>query len=149
MGQGQADEALRLLRLCAKGGEWLCLKNLHLAVAWLPTLEKELHALATTASAGFRLFLTSEPHPRFPATLLQASLKITYEAPPGIRQNLLRAYEAWTPAYIRDGPAVRAQLLFLLAWFHAVVQERRTFVPRGWRARLLEQLTLLQSSCIS
>jgi hypothetical protein len=42
MGQGQADIALSLLRDCARSGEWLCLKNLHLAVSWLPTLEKEV-----------------------------------------------------------------------------------------------------------
>ena len=30
MGQGQAEEALRLLRECARTGDWLCLKNLHL-----------------------------------------------------------------------------------------------------------------------
>ena len=26
----------------------------------------------------------------------------------------------------------RAQSIFALAWFHAVVQERRTFIPQGW-----------------
>lgn len=40
MGQGQADIAMQLLHDCARNGEWLCLKNLHLVNAWLPTLEK-------------------------------------------------------------------------------------------------------------
>ena len=26
----------------------------------------------------------------------------------------------------------RAQLLVMLAWVHAVVQERRTYIPQGW-----------------
>ncbi len=42
MGQGQAEKALALLRECARSGEWLVLKNLHLAVSWLPVLEKEV-----------------------------------------------------------------------------------------------------------
>ena len=40
MGQGQAEVAMQLLQDCATNGEWLCLKNLHLVTAWLPTLEK-------------------------------------------------------------------------------------------------------------
>ena len=43
MGQGQADIAMQLLHDCARNGEWLCLKNLHLVNAWLPTLEKVCH----------------------------------------------------------------------------------------------------------
>ena len=27
---------------------------------------------------------------------------------------------------------IRAQSIFALAWFHAVVQERRTYIPQGW-----------------
>lgn len=46
MGQGQAEVALQLLRECARSGDWLCLKNLHLAVSWLPTLEKEVGGLS-------------------------------------------------------------------------------------------------------
>jgi dynein heavy chain 2 len=45
MGQGQAEEAMRLLAECARTGDWLCLKNLHLVVAWLPTLEKDIYVL--------------------------------------------------------------------------------------------------------
>ena len=77
MGQGQADIALQLLRDCARDGHWLCLKNLHLVTAWLPQLEKELNSLEPSES--FRLWLTAEVHPKFPAILLQSSLKVTYE----------------------------------------------------------------------
>lgn len=130
MGQGQADIALTLLRECARSGDWLCLKNLHLAVSWLPVLEKELFTLQKAPQ--FRLFLTSEPHTKFPSTLLEGSLKITFEAPPGLKKNLLRTYEGWSNEFVAAGPPLRAQLLFVLAWFHAVVQERRSYIPQGW-----------------
>ena len=48
MGQGQADIALQLLHDCGRNGEWLCLKNLHLVTAWLPTLEKVSKILSHT-----------------------------------------------------------------------------------------------------
>uniref|UniRef100_A0A672FSM8 Cytoplasmic dynein 2 heavy chain 1 n=1 Tax=Salarias fasciatus TaxID=181472 RepID=A0A672FSM8_SALFA len=131
MGQGQADVALATLRECSRNGDWLCLKNLHLVTAWLPLLEKELNVLRP--KAGFRLWLTAEVHSRFPAILLQSSLKITYEAPPGLKKNLLRTYESWTPEQIsKGGVLVRSQSLFCLAWFHAVCQERRNYIPQGW-----------------
>ncbi|KAM9317805.1 cytoplasmic dynein 2 heavy chain 1 [Pholidichthys leucotaenia] len=131
MGQGQADVALATLKECSRNGEWLCLKNLHLVTAWLPLLEKELNALHP--KAGFRLWLTSEVHLKFPPILLQSSLKITYEDPPGLKKNLLRTYESWSPEQISKGGIVtRAQSLFCLAWFHAVCQERRNYIPQGW-----------------
>lgn len=40
MGQGQAELAIQTLKECARNGEWLCLKNLHLVIPWLPVLEK-------------------------------------------------------------------------------------------------------------
>ncbi|KAG2456324.1 DYHC2 protein, partial [Polypterus senegalus] len=77
MGQGQADIAIQTLKECARNGEWLCLKNLHLVTAWLPVLEKELNILKP--KSNFRLWLTAEVHPKFTPILLQSSLKITYE----------------------------------------------------------------------
>lgn len=77
------------------------------------------------------MFIYLQMHPKFPSILLQSSLKITYEAPPGVKKNLQRSYESWSPEFIRKGNNTkRAQALFALAWFHAVVQERRTYIPQ-------------------
>ncbi|XP_078258653.1 cytoplasmic dynein 2 heavy chain 1 isoform X2 [Rhinoraja longicauda] len=131
MGQGQADIAIQTLKECARNGEWLCLKNLHLVILWLPILEKDLNRLEP--HTNFRLWLTAESHPKFTPILLQSSLKITYEAPPGLKKNLMRTYESWTSEQIaRKGVLERAQSLFSLAWFHAVCQERRNYIPQGW-----------------
>ena len=54
MGQGQAEKAMSLLKQCVKSGEWLCLKNVHLVVAWLPEFEKELNNLLPSANLGIR-----------------------------------------------------------------------------------------------
>ena len=137
--------ALDLLKKCSSQGSWLCLKNLHLVTPWLSTLEKvelihlirfsyvsfflkELNALKP--QKDFRLWLTSEVHPKFPTILLQSSIKITYEAPPGIKKNLLRTFENWTQEEFGKGGTARSQTLFVLAWFHAIVQERRKYIPQ-------------------
>ena len=160
MGQGQAEKALHLLHECANDGHWLCLKNLHLVTAWLPVLEKELNSLEP--HKNFRLWLTTEAHSKFPPILLQSSLKVTYESPPGVKRNLQRTYDTWTEEYIGEGGNVRrAQTLFCLAWLHAVVQERRCYIPQGWSqfyefsmadlrvgANLVDRLSSHESECV-
>lgn len=81
----------------------------------------------------FRLWLTSEPHAKFPSILLQSSLKVTYETPPGVKNNLARtfSYVSPSPDQQSQNPAM-TQLLFVLSWFHALIQERRKYVPQGW-----------------
>ena len=130
MGQGQTGQAITALRDAARLGQWLLLKNLHLVTPWLYSLEKELTSLKPHDS--FRLFLTTEAHDNFPSMLLRQSLKITYESPPGLRENLLRTYSGWSREFVGHGSNLRAQMLFILAWFHAIVQERRNYIPQGW-----------------
>jgi hypothetical protein len=59
-------------------------------------------AAAAAAAAGgipvhpnFRLWLTSEAHENFPPILLQLALKLTYESPPGLRENIVRTVAGW------------------------------------------------------
>ena len=110
---------------------WLCLKNLHLVVEILHTIEKCCSEFQ--AHEHFRLILTSEQHSSFPVNLLTNCLKISYEAPVGVKYNMLRTYERWSDDYIAQGNnPVRSRLLFSLTWFHVVLQERCNFIPFGW-----------------
>jgi dynein heavy chain 2 len=130
MGQGQAEIAMNKLKECAQTGDWLCLKNLHLMVKWLESLEKVLKEIKP--HKDFRLWFTSESHNGFPKMLLENSLKITYESPPGIKQNMQRTYDSWTVDTLKAGGSAGAQALFALAFVHAVLQERRVYIPQGW-----------------
>ncbi|KAG5501057.1 hypothetical protein GH5_04648 [Leishmania sp. Ghana 2012 LV757] len=131
LGGGQTDNALQQVRRCAMQGDWLLLKNLHLVLDWASVLENELCSMPPP-STDFRLIITTEPHDLFPSVLLRTSSKLAVEAPPGVKQNLLRTYSLWDNAFLATQPPAGARLLFGLAWFHAVVQERRTYVPQGW-----------------
>ena len=141
MGQGQCNLAIDLLHECARKGHWLCLKNIHFVASWLPKLQ---HAIKAVSNSDWhedtRVFLTAFPMQGIPSYLLESSLKVTCESPPGIKKNILRTYtDIWTSEFIaghgyRNNSLVvlRAQMLFALAWFHAIIQERRAYLPHGW-----------------
>jgi len=145
MGGGQNDDAIRLLKDAAKAGDWICLKNLHLVISWVPLFEKEIKSLEP--HENFRCWLTTEPHAKFPPILLETSLKVTYEAPPGVKKNLLRTLESWSQQWFGDGPEIRSQVMFVCAHFHAIMQERRAYIPQGWTKFYEFSQSDLQSAC--
>ena len=124
------NQAERAINMACKTGRWVMLKNVHLAPQWLVQLEKKLHSLQS--HPGFRLFLTMEISPKVPVNLLRAGRIFVFEPPPGIRANLLRTFSTVPAARMMKAPSERARLYFLLAWFHAIVQERLRYVPLGW-----------------
>ncbi|OAQ30330.1 dynein heavy chain [Linnemannia elongata AG-77] len=103
-----ADQAIAS---ATKTGNWVLLKNVHLALSWLGQLDKRLHSLK--AHPNFRLFLTMETNPKVPANL----------------QESLRGIPS---ARLSKGPTERARLFFMVAWLHAVILERLRYVPLGW-----------------
>lgn len=135
MSDTERQTALQALPKAASEGQWLCLKNLHLVTEWLPLLCQKLKEIVTP-NEKFRLWLTTEPHNQFSPVLSQSSLHVTYEAPQGIKQSLLRIYDGWInePSMLnrdKNRQQIENRIMFALACVHAIVQERRTFIPQG------------------
>uniref|UniRef100_A0A8C2JKF3 Dynein heavy chain 10, axonemal-like n=1 Tax=Cyprinus carpio TaxID=7962 RepID=A0A8C2JKF3_CYPCA len=132
MGQGQEKVALQLLETAVARGQWLMLQNCHLLVKWLKDLEKALERI-TKPHPDFRLWLTTEPIKDFPIGILQKSLKVVTEPPNGLKLNMRATYFKIPNDKVMNcpHPAFRS-LVYVLAFFHAVVQERRKYGKIGW-----------------
>uniref|UniRef100_A0A803XS79 Dynein axonemal heavy chain 10 n=1 Tax=Meleagris gallopavo TaxID=9103 RepID=A0A803XS79_MELGA len=132
MGQGQEQIALQMLENVVVRGEWLMLQNCHLLVRWLITLEKALEKI-TNPHPDFRLWLTTDPTEGFPIGILQKSLKVVTEPPNGLKLNMRATYFRIPKEALEQCPhPAFKSLVYVLAFFHAVVQERRKFGKVGW-----------------
>jgi len=132
LGQGQSKIAEKLLELGYHRGHWIVLQNCHLLSSWLKTLEKLLSAM-NKPDRDFRLFLTTDPTPDFPLGILQRALKVVTEPPDGLKLNMKSSYSKIQQSELDECPhrAFRP-LVYVLSFFHAVVQERRKYGTLAW-----------------
>jgi len=84
------EQAETAIKLAARSGSWVLLKNVHLAPSWLVELEKMIHKLQLNNL--FRLFLTMENNDKVPKTLLRTSYVLIFEPPAGIKASMTRSY---------------------------------------------------------
>ena len=134
LGQGQSEKAEVMIKKAVIDGKWILLQNCHLAASWMPTLERIVENYPKECSKEYRLWLTTNPSPLFPVSILHKGIKMTFQPASGIKNSLGRIYQSLdnhTMEETKDPPIWR-RLLFGLSFFHAVVLERRKFGPLGW-----------------
>jgi len=135
MGQGQGPKAEKDLEMGVQRGNWILLMNCHLLWRWLHAkLEKFLEKIdEMKPTKDFRLWITTEPSENFPLSILQMSLKVVTEPPNGLKLNMRQSYSKVQESDLASCPHKRFRpLVYVLAFFHAVVQERRKYGRIGW-----------------
>jgi hypothetical protein len=85
--------------------------------------------------------------PQVPVNLLRTSRIFTFEPPPGVKANLVRTFSTVPAARMCKEPHERARLYFLLAWFHAIIQERLRYAPQGWTKKYEFNESDLKMAC--
>eukprot|EP00744_Colponema_vietnamica_P001395 GILI01002309.1.p1 GENE.GILI01002309.1~~GILI01002309.1.p1 ORF type:complete len:1648 (+),score=540.15 GILI01002309.1:478-4944(+) len=132
LGSGMAGRAEAAIKRGLNMGQWVMLQNCHLLTSWLKTLEKILDGMHKPHK-DFRLWLTTQPTDKFPLGILQRSLKVVTEPPDGLKLNMKGSYSKINDEMLEECPhqAFRP-LVFVLSFFHAVVQERRKYGKIGW-----------------
>ena len=143
LGQGMQGRAERLLQDGRANGWWVVLQNCHLYSDWMPHLERIVEEYSVGAKAAslhedFRLWLTSMPSTSFPTSILMHGTKVICESANGLRVSLLSSYTSVPladPAFYEIAPEKALywrKLCYSLCFFHAIVQERKSFGPLGW-----------------
>ena len=72
MGQGQEVHARRLMNQMMNQGGWVLLQNCHLSLEYVVELMDQI-VEQDHINDHFRLWVTTESHPKFPITFLQVS----------------------------------------------------------------------------
>jgi len=159
LGQNQDKIAEAAIQESQKNGNWVILENCHLYPNWMPKLARICEELDnpknSTIHPSFRLWLTTYKSDDFPQTILQNSIKMSNEPPEGLQTNLLLSYTS-VPInddknFFENHPKANEfkRLLYGLAFFHAVIQERRNYGSLGWNKHYEFNQSDLRISCMN
>ncbi|VDD78531.1 unnamed protein product, partial [Mesocestoides corti] len=82
---------------------------------------------------SFRLWVTTEEHPRFPVNFLQISVKFTNQPPEGLRSGLAKTFSDVSQDFLDACVSTQWRVvLYAVAFLHRTLEERRKYTPIGW-----------------
>ena len=130
-----SDESIasadRAISGAAANGNWVLIKNVHLAPQWLQSLEKRSSSLRP--HQDFRLFLSMESNSKIPVNLIRASRTLVYEQPAGMRASMKDTLTVLSDRG-DNSPVEKGRLYLLLCFLHSILQERLRYAPTlGWK----------------
>ncbi|OXB65796.1 hypothetical protein ASZ78_008863, partial [Callipepla squamata] len=128
MGQGQECHVRKLIQMSMQQGGWVLLQNCHLGLDFMDELLETL-LTAEIQDETFRVWITTEPHPKFPITLLQVALKFTSEPPQGVRAGLKRTFSGINQDLLDViSMPMWKPLVYTVAFLHSTVQSLIYFI---------------------
>jgi dynein heavy chain len=132
MGQGQEIHARKLLSSAQADGGWVLFQNCHLGLDYMAEMLDALNE-AENPHEKMKVWITAEAHPQFPISVLQSSIKFTFDPPQGVKAGLKRTFAGVTQDQLEISNLPEWKpLLYGVAFMHTCVQERRKFGPLGW-----------------
>ena len=118
--------------MAATIGDFALLQNCHLGLGFMAKVVDIVDNLKEQGPVdpNFRLWITCEPNPLFPISVLQRAIKVTNEPPQGMKAGLLRSFTTMVDQdrlNRHENNATWQGLLYAVCFVHSIVQERRKF----------------------
>ncbi|EAY22062.1 Dynein heavy chain family protein [Trichomonas vaginalis G3] len=126
--QDSQENIESVVRQAGQRGQWIIIKNVHLAPIWTRDFVKSLNTMKLHPE--FRLFLTSEINPKVGSNVFRSSRVIVFESATGIRANLKKVYSSGLT--IPNVTSEKRKVISSFIWLHSVIMERLRYLPLGW-----------------
>lgn len=130
VGKDHEKQAMASVRKAAQNGQWICLKNIHLAPDLLKQMDTELQS--QKIAEGFRLWLTCESTKGLSEVFISKCNQILYEPPDGLKNKIQRLLQQWNDFLTSKKDSKIVKLYVSLLILYSTLQERRSYIPQGW-----------------
>lgn len=130
IGNGDEVKAINDIKSAAQCGDWVCVKNVHLAPGWVKKLLEVIHDV--TIDVKFRIWLIAETTEVFSSDILSRCNVVLIEPPNSIKAKTTDLIHQWNTILEKKKNARLIKLIVAAFLFDGVIRERSNYIPQGW-----------------